>query len=185
MPSLIVYHDVYNKKTWGDGPWLTEPDKVQWIDEATGYDCLAVRVGTVTGAWCGYVGVPENHPWHGLSYSNWDEEGGRELSPEDLIEVHGGITYSDMCAEGMDEAKGVCHVPEKGAAKNPWWFGFDCAHAFDLCPQMKATMEEIYAKKGEAPPRSLRDGETYRTLDYVREQVTSMAKQLKEHSWSR
>ena len=41
-------------------PWLTEPDRLEWTHE--GYPCLAVR--NSFGAWCGYVGVPEGHPWY-------------------------------------------------------------------------------------------------------------------------
>lgn len=25
-----------DKADWGEGPWQTEPDKIQWVDEATG-----------------------------------------------------------------------------------------------------------------------------------------------------
>ena len=40
--------------------WLNEPDKANWIDEATGLDCMIHR--GQSGALCGYVGVPESHP---------------------------------------------------------------------------------------------------------------------------
>lgn len=32
-----------DKTGWPIGQWTNEPDKVQWIDEATGLDCLIVR----------------------------------------------------------------------------------------------------------------------------------------------
>lgn len=63
----IEYRTV-DKSAWGDGPWQSEPDKIQWQDAATGYPCLIVRNGEVTGALCGYVGVSPNHPAHGLHY---------------------------------------------------------------------------------------------------------------------
>ena len=51
-----------DKTNWPSrGPWDNEPDKAQWIDEASGYDCLIVRGGG--GALCGYVGVPEYLSW--------------------------------------------------------------------------------------------------------------------------
>lgn len=50
----------WDKSDWGDGAWQSEPDKVQWRDEATGAPCLALRA-EVTGAWCGYVGIPKGH----------------------------------------------------------------------------------------------------------------------------
>ena len=47
-----------DKSSWGDGPWLAEPDKEQFADEATGLPCL-IRRSPTSGALCGYVGVPE------------------------------------------------------------------------------------------------------------------------------
>lgn len=57
-----------DKASWPSGPWQDEPDKLQWQDEATGLACLVVR-GPM-GALCGYVGVPESHPWFGKDYSD-------------------------------------------------------------------------------------------------------------------
>ena len=56
-----------DKASWGPGPWQDEPDKEQFADEVTGYACLIKR--NPAGALCGYVGVPEGHPWHGSGYS--------------------------------------------------------------------------------------------------------------------
>ncbi len=80
-----------DKSEWPDGKWKTEPDKAQWIDEATGLDCLIVR-GPL-GSLCGYVGVAPGHPYHGKSYG----DDGCELS------AHGGITFSDGCADASRE----------------------------------------------------------------------------------
>jgi hypothetical protein len=78
-----------DKSSWPDGPWQNEPDKAQWIDKATGYDCLIVR--NHSGAWCGYVGVPEGHPCHGKGYDDVD------------VDVHGGLTFADSCNEPTRE----------------------------------------------------------------------------------
>lgn len=53
---------------------------------------------------CGYVSVPKNHPFYGMSY----------LEIEDKIEVHGGLTFSGKL-HGFDG----------------FWFGWDYAHAGD------------------------------------------------------
>src|SRR5437764_13906827 len=45
----------------GPGPWDGEPDKLQWIDCGTGYDCLIVRA-VHHGRLCRYVGLPPSHP---------------------------------------------------------------------------------------------------------------------------
>ena len=48
-------YSTMDKTGWGPGEWTDEPDKLQWVDEATGFDCLIVR--NSLGALCGYVGV--------------------------------------------------------------------------------------------------------------------------------
>lgn len=70
---------------WPSGEWDSEPDKLQWPDEATGLPCLAVRHASL-GHWCGYVGVPPEHPWAGHTYDS-DVE----------VDVHGGLTFADAC----------------------------------------------------------------------------------------
>lgn len=108
----------YEKNTWPDGPWMTEPDTLDWVDEATDMDCKIVR--NAIGALCGYVAVPPGHPAHGKDY---DDVG---------VTVHGGLTYARPCQEGGE----VCHVPRPGYPDDVWWLGFDCAHYMDYCPGM-------------------------------------------------
>jgi hypothetical protein len=126
-----------DKSGWGPGPWLEEFDKEQWADEATGYACLIKR-GPV-GALCGYVGVPEGHPWHGKDYD--------DITP--YPEVHGGLTYASLCQEGP-EGETICHMAAPGEPEPLWWLGFDCAHAGDLSP--------AYERLGGALARRLPDG---------------------------
>lgn len=137
------------KQGWPTGgDWDTEPDKIQWADEATGLPCLAVRNGYY-GHWCGYVGVSEGHPWHGKSY--WD-------IPSD---VHGGLTFSKSCDPDGDEATSVCHKPAAGEPDHVWWLGFDCAHSGDMSLR-----------------KFLRgNGDTYRTLEYVQSECAMLAQQ--------
>jgi hypothetical protein len=151
-----------DKSAWPThGDWLNEPDKVQWIDQATGLDCLIHR--GPSGALCGYVGVPPGHKFHGEGY-----DGVRFLNSdgeEDYPDVHGGLTFADACSETVrEDGGGICHVPYPGRPADVWWLGFDCAHAVDFCP-----------KRDE-------DGDygVYRNLAYVRQQVASLAKQLAE-----
>jgi hypothetical protein len=163
-----VYHWAdLDKTAWGAGPWVDEPDKMQWTDDATGLPCL-VRRNARGGNLCGYVGVAPGHPWHGKGYG--ESLTGDEHRLDTLTEVHGGLTYSDECMTGEDEATGICHVPEPGQPEHVWWFGFDCAHCFDLRPGD--------ARYGFRPI----DGEAYRTFEYVRAECASLAKQLAEVS---
>jgi len=73
------------------------------------------------------------------------------------VSCHGGLTYGDMC-QGA-----ICHVPEPGEPEHLYWLGFDCAHSGDDSPS-HAHYREWHA--------------TYRDIDYVRDEVESLAEQL-------
>lgn len=170
-------------KTWSfgrlagypEGPWSSEPDKVQWVDEATGLDCLIFR--NRVGALCGYVGVPQSHPWHGVGYSVCVEKCAEDWcydhSPAGRVEVHGGLTYADACMEGAgDDA--ICHVPFDGRPANVWWFGFDTAHAGDLSPYDAKRAEDEQNRY----PWAIDATDRYRDVGYVKRECGSLAEQL-------
>jgi len=165
--SRVKEYTTIDKTGWGDGPWSDEPDKRQWVDETTGLDCLIVR--NVAGALCGYVGVGPDHPWHGVDYGDCTAGCGEPWcghSPDSLVDVHGGLTYSAGCQEHVDPAKGICHVPEPGRPDDVFWYGFDCAHAGDVLPTLADVMRF---------PDSY---DVYRDFDYVTWQVELLAVQL-------
>jgi hypothetical protein len=118
MGELMPTDYVVPKTGWPDGPWMTEPDRLEW--RAHGLLCLIVRSDS-TGALCGYVGVPPGHPWHGKHNDNIEAS------------VHGSLTYADRCADA------ICHVPMAGESDDVWWVGFDCAHAYDTMPGMMSS----------------------------------------------
>lgn len=171
-----------DKRDWGAGPWQEEYDKLQWVDEATGLDCLAVRQVDF-GHLCGYVGVPTGHPVYGLGLDAIegalvpDGSGGGEP-----LDVHGGITAATACRAGP-ECGNVCHVPRPGRPDDITWVGFDCAHAWDVRPaedamfrRLGATGERILALRSLG---SLRGPRTeYRTLAYVMAECRRLAAQL-------
>ena len=156
------------------GPWDDEPDKAQWVDDATGLDCLIVR-GPM-GALCGYVGVPSTHPMYDIEYGSCAtkecEDTWCSHSPIQRLEVHGGLTFSARCHESdKGEAYGICHVPGEGRPTDVWWFGFDCAHAWDIAPGM------VWSNRMIGFPDREPD-ETYRDFAYVTDEVTKLAEQL-------
>lgn len=120
-----------DKSKWGTGPWSTEPDRVEWVDQATGYLCLAQR-SEDTGTWCGYVGVPVVHPDYGKA-------------PEDMhaaydLQVHGGLSYAgDYPAQQL------------------WLFGFCCNHSYDLSPALNEIRQAFPAASDLAPRQTYRD----------------------------
>lgn len=143
-----------DKSTWGEGPWQNEPDKLQWVDQATGLPCMIHRsVGS--GALCGYVGLDDKHPLYGIDYNQ---------TP--YFEVHGGLTFSAFCAETKENGSGICHLPEPGEPDHVWWFGFDCAHSGDYQPT------RAYF--------SCASSERYSNLAYVKGECASLAQQLRE-----
>ena len=147
-----------DKTTWGDGPWMNEPDKIQWLDEETNMPCLIVR--NPSGALCGYVGVTSEHPAYGKDYS------------EVNVDVHGGLTFAHTCLH-TDDNLSICHVVEDGEDDNVWWFGFDTAHTGDLVPRynndekLKFMNEDFMGRPA-----------TYKNIAYVRRETLDLAKQL-------
>lgn len=157
-----------DKSEWGPGPWQDEPDKMQWLDGATGLPCLIVR--GPSGALCGYVGVSRKHPLYGVDYNarqHGDEcDDGHCFHHCIDVDVHGGLTFSDKCHPGENE-HGICHIVEPGDDDDVWWFGFDCAHYKDLCPRHVAEYGFNWLSDGE-----------YRDVAYVRSEVECLAEQL-------
>lgn len=161
MSAISDY--VVDRSSWPKGAWSDESeDRIEWRDEATGLPCLMVRVRS-HGAWCGYVGVAPPHPWHGKGYDEVRRSDG------DWVDVHGGLTYAAAC-DGL-----VCHVPAPGEPENLWWFGFDCVHSGDVAPGYISPWRQL-AQVFESSSA----GETYRTRDYVRAEVASLAAQIAE-----
>jgi hypothetical protein len=115
----------------------------------------------MSGALCGYVGVPLGHPWHGKDRDEVDAD------------AHGGLTYEGLCQEGPEDST-ICHVPAPGEPEPLYWLGFDCAHAWDVSPAMDARMATL----GHPPSRF--GEEYYRTTAYVKAECASLAQQAAE-----
>ena len=132
--------------------WENEPDEVDF--EYKSLPCSIRR--NLGGALCGYVGIPDRHPLFKVEYSDSSEElvilrdamleepipenagfslllslfsGKVKPTPENILLVHGGITYSGI------------GWPQEG---NYWWFGFDCTHSGDLSPKMDFNDGSVY-----------------------------------------
>lgn len=148
-----------NKADWPSGPWQSEPDRAQWIDDATGLDCLITR--SHWGNLCGYVGVPESHALFGRDYQGLP------------IAVHGGVTFAGPCDPGEAADSGICHTGDV-ANETVWWFGFDCAHGYDKKPAVGRMLDPLVVEM----LMQWSNGETYRDFPYVVDQVAKLAAQL-------
>ncbi len=150
------------------GAWRREPDKLAWTDPATGYPCI-IR-SNEGGHLSGFVGVPAGHPLFGWS---------ADALPPGLMEVHGGLDYAQPCDESGPEERSVCHVGDRARGHDDrWWVGFSCNQLADLVPDDPAHTREA---------QRLGIEQTYRDAEYVFDQCTDLASQLKavEHEGER
>lgn len=163
MERIEYHYEDVDKTAWGEGEWLTEPDKVQWQDKETGLPCIAKR-NEHFGFWCGYVGVTRGHHAYGKHYD------------EVNVVAHGGLTFADRCQPHEDteqgEAHAICHVVQDGENDDVWWLGFDCGHYMDDMPGTRATLNAL----GGEVIRS--DFGVYRTISYVEAEIKHLAAQL-------
>lgn len=96
---------------------------------------------------CGYVGFDKDHILYNVGYQDLEE----------IIEVHGGLTFSGKQEEFKDQ----------------WWLGFDCAHYGDRClmPEVPSAMKRLL--HGNV----FRDS-VFRDAEYVEKQCENLAYQL-------
>lgn len=140
-------------RKWPPGAWDDEPDRIEWRAPGSKLPRLALRNNF--GAWCGYVGLSEDHPLYGKTWSDPKAE---------ALSVHGGLTFGNACAGH------ICHVPRAGESDHVWWLGFDCCHSGDVAPGLRL------------PPDGLQDYEHYRDAAYVIREVEALAAQLDPYS---
>lgn len=185
---------------FGEGPWLDEDDQVEF--ETSGYACF-IRRNTMTGTWCGYVGVPAGHPYHGkdkralveppsdfadreiddrtsmLALFFHPRDSGDLVTLDLALEVHGGVTWAGAVPSYAVAPNDVRMAALKGEAlptDHLWWFGFDCGHYRDLNPAIRATLRSL-GQPWPVPPEL--DDDVYRTQDYAVGEVCRLAAQLR------
>lgn len=117
--------------------------------ERFGLRCVLKR--SPHGILCGYVGIPKEHPYWGMTYNDdkpiWD------------LEVHGGITWAENCLPGED--------PD-----GRWYLGFDTGHSCDFIPGMFNPMLAV-GKLGV-----FTDPSRYKDANYVTKEIINLVTQL-------
>jgi hypothetical protein len=142
----VYIHGKLDRRGWPPGEWDNEPDAVWFTHQ--GRECRLVRNNF--GAWCGYVSVAAGSPLNGSHYYTDDDH------PINDVRVHGGLTYASQYM-GDEDVQGR------------WWFGFDCAHCYDIAPGLN-----MLRYGGD-----LTDGDShYRPMDWVREETVRLADQI-------
>jgi hypothetical protein len=145
----------YDKSKWSHGEWDNEPDRVDFIH--AGFSCFILR--NLHGNWCGYVGVPKEHP----AYS---------MDMDDIpVEVHGGVTYKDKCNDH------ICHTPQEGMPDDVEWIGFDTMHRGDLSPSPSGFDTFHW---GDLSSSHFLFPSTYKNQEYATNQTKSLAEQLEK-----
>jgi len=108
-------------------PWEHPDPLKEW--ESSGLSCMLI-FGPHSNI-NGYVTVPKSHPLHGIHYSDCPKKDCSEEwcdhSPEIAIEVHGGITFSNLGRDGG------------------WIFGFDTSHYGDYTPYMLGSDGRVWS----------------------------------------
>ena len=128
------------RELFGPGPWVDEPDRVEW--RAHGFVCLVRR--SPMGNLCGYVGVPPEHPWHGKSFEDIEAF------------AHGSLTYAGPRADepehrywvGFDAGHAFDLVPE--LAKLGGGLYEDGWSTYRDIEWMKAEVEQLAAQAAAA-----------------------------------
>ena len=134
-----------------------DPDIVVWKHPGDLW-CMAARMPGFEGGggvhYCGYVGVPFDHDFHGMNYNMM----------YGVLDVHGGPTYAGTMYKDYD-------IPEFGTH---WFIGFDCAHSSDFSGC------DFYTYKNVHSPIQLMDKASarYKNIDFVIRETNSLADQL-------
>lgn len=134
----------------------------------------------------GYVGVFDDSPFFEIYYDDvltGDNDDYLETI-SGQISVHGGVTYSGYLGQNIV------------GARNPYFFGFDCAHLGDgmMTPQEmsqvvnKYLVYSSYHEKNQIITKykrlynlmPTRAGEIAKSYEYVLSECLEMSKQLKE-----
>lgn len=131
-----------DKTKYEIGEWTNEPDYMEWNCPISGYKSFIRR--SFKMHLCGYVELKPDHPFYIFSRS----------SIEDIISVHGGITYHEF-----DE--------------NSKLIGFDTMHCFD---KKFSTLHEL---KTISNWRSIQEvsENSYRNIDYMFKEVLNLSLQ--------
>ena len=146
-------------------PWTLEPDEDDFSWH--GYKCLCVR-NSASGAWCGYVILPDSHPFcnpDGVVKDKDGEDWQIKTFVEDKLDVHGGVTFYDYV--------------ERSKA---WFIGFDCNHFYDFAPGIAERVLSRRERKDLVNRGfNVEEEPKYRTLTYVRKELKRLVEQIKEY----
>lgn len=149
------------KTEWfGDGEWTTEPDAIRF--EHCGFKCSILRTvveetnGDKFGGFlCGYVEVPQDHPW-----------AQSDKYPD--VQIHGGITCFEKSENGKTVGFDCAHSG-------------DLAPSFEIFRKRYRTgpRSQFFEETKKMFPDNRMLNPTYKSIAYVIEETKSLAEQAK------
>lgn len=142
---------------FGDGPWIQEPDQLDF--EHKGIRCQALR--SQMGAWLGYCFWPEGHPHRPTS-----EEEFRYCRK---YNVHGGITFCNEEKIGFDCA----HADDLTPREQKISAEIEVKHPFS--EHMNKMIEELKKKHKKFRTK------TYRDMEFVQKHCRNLAEQILDY----
>lgn len=154
---MIIEPEVIDGECVRVNEWEQEENEYEFVSH--GYDCYIWRNPELKFL-CGYVRLPDGHPALQFTCDKPTGLSGMEYDYNKLdVNIHGGVTFF-----------GHLNVQKKDGV----WVGFDCGHAYDYTPGFA----EILKKIGSNRVWGL--DEIYRNVDYVKDECSELARQLKE-----
>jgi hypothetical protein len=134
----------YKKSIYEIRPSLSKSPNKLFEGESEGFKYAILHNNN--GYRCGYICIPENHPWYKKQYQECKQKDG------DYIDVHGGLTYCQLCDDG-------------------WWIGFDCAH---LCDAQDSSLPHTFKMEFHDLTATIKSNA------YVEYECKKLCKQAKE-----
>lgn len=158
---------LFDKSDWPVGPWQTEPDK-RTLTTSVGLDAVLLRSPSA-GHWVVYVGVPFNHPLHGLT--TFDEI----FVPRSVVNAQNAAAIEAAFSAATDRA---------GEVSSRITRSFQ-AHRSILVVWHSEDPELDYfglalAGPGDRSPRGGTGG-AYRDVDFATQQAESLARQIEAY----
>jgi hypothetical protein len=167
----IYKFDLIAKGHFKHGPWLEEPDRVEWIF----HDLVCLVLRHDKGYLQGFVGVSWGRPLWGLEVQDITRRG---------ISAHRGLTYAAQAQTlPLSSASPYAGDIRTHFARSPfdsvedpalfWFFGFHCNH--QPAPELPGDFAPEETLTGERPSST----HAYRTFVYTADKVDLLAHQLR------
>ena len=158
----MIYHGLIDKKDWGEGPWMAEPDFAIWEPPSPKMICVLSRADM--GHLCGYAGIPV------ANMNDLKRSLLTDTITNNHFPVHGGVTFN-----GSGNNVRTPEDADVDWIKSYFFQGFDCAHMGDLSFMFSRAMVDYLPY---LPERLDKLRPVYRDWDYCKSQCEFLASHI-------